>query len=152
RRQRGVARDGRNREPDQCKHERRWPGEREQDAEISGDALAALEAEPNRKQVPQESAEPSAERKLAAPPVARHEHRRRALEHVAEKRGGGEPLVSCAQHVGGAEIAGDDRAKTLRAGEPRQERTKRNRAAQIAERQGGGAGEQEGRVERWEHA
>ena len=51
-----------------------------------------------------------------------------ALEHVAEQRRCGEPLVAGAQHVGRADIAGADRADVAGAGEPRQNQAERNRA------------------------
>ena len=86
---------------------------------IGGDALAALEAEPDREEVAEEGAEPGDERGVASPPNAsRDQHRGGALEHVAEQRRGGEALAAGAQHIGRADIAGADRADVAEAGEP----------------------------------
>ena len=59
-----------------------------------------------------------------------------ALEHVAEKRGGGERLAAGAQHIGGADIAGADRAQIGPAGRARQHDAEGDRAEQVAEREG----------------
>ena len=55
------------------------------------------------------------------------------LSMSPSKRRRGELLVAGAQHIGGADIAGADRAQVLRAGEPRQDDAERDGAAQIAE-------------------
>src|SRR5205823_4795964 len=58
-----------------------------------------------------------------------------AFERIADERGGGEPLVSGAQHVGGADAAGADRAKVLRAGEAGEDQPERDGAAEISDRE-----------------
>ena len=103
---------------------------------IGRDALAALEPEPDRKQVAEEGAERRRRAPASWPDHQRHEqHRDGALEHVGEQRRGGEALAAGAQHIGGADIAGADRADVLRAGEPREDEAERDRAEQIAERE-----------------
>ena len=77
---------------------------------------------------------------------------RGALEHVTEERRRGEPLAAGAQHIGGADIAGADAADVGRAGQPRDDEAKRNRAEQVAERERGGIiGQGEGPADRMQH-
>src|ERR1700755_1713189 len=59
-----------------------------------------------------------------------------AFEHVAKESRGCEFLIAGAQNVGGADIAGTDRAQVLRAREPRQDDAKWNGATQIAKAEG----------------
>ena len=69
--------------------------------------------------------------------MARQQHRRRALGAIAEQGGRRRPFLAGAQHIGGADIAGADLAHIARARDPGEEQAERNRAQQIAERQGG---------------
>ena len=66
--ERGIAREIGDREPDRAEDQRRRPGEAEQHADIGGDALAALEAEPDRKEMAEKGAQPRGERREAAEP------------------------------------------------------------------------------------
>ena len=81
---------------------------------------------------------------IAAKNMRGDQNRRGALEHVAEQGRGGKALAAGAQNIGGADIAGADRAQIRRAGEPRQQNAERNRAAQIAEDEGRGVFDQHG--------
>src|SRR5262249_58144525 len=62
--ERGVAGERGHREPDEAEGDRCRPRQRQQEADIGGDALAALEAEPNREQVAEEGAGRGWEREL----------------------------------------------------------------------------------------
>ena len=87
RRQRRVAAERRHGEPDDAKDDCRGPGEPKQDADIGRHAFAALEFQPDRKEVPQERPEPL--RRMATSRLKssqRHKDRDRAFEHVAEER------------------------------------------------------------------
>ncbi len=58
------------------------------------------------------------------------------------------PLASGAQHVGGADVAGADRAQIAGAGEPGQDLCRRDRTEQVAHHEGD-TGEQVGRCQHW---
>src|ERR1700719_2552640 len=86
----------------------------------------------------EKGAQRSNDRGVAIKNMRDDQYRRGALEHVAEQGRDGEALAAGAQNIGGADIAGADRAQIRRAGEPRQQNAERNRAAQIAEHQNRG--------------
>src|SRR5689334_12901965 len=136
-RERGVAGERRDREPHEAEDEGALPGEPDQDTDIGRHALAALELEPDRKQVAEEGTEPREHGEiLSAEPIG-HQHRGGALERVEDQRRSGESFAAGAQHIGGADVAGSDRADIPGAGEPREDEPERNRAEQIAETEGG---------------
>jgi hypothetical protein len=108
----------------------------EQHAEIGGDALAALEAEPHGEEMAEEGAEAGDDGEVR-PPSAGDEHRGGALQRVEQQGEGGEPLVAGAQHVGGADVAGADLAHVAEAGGARDQQAERDGAEQVAEGQGG---------------
>src|SRR5262249_19600777 len=156
--ERGVAGERRDREPDQAEGDRRRPRQPQQQTDIGGDALAALETEPNREEVAEKGAGCGRQCELvgeiaifAAVVGIDEQHGERALERIADKRRRGEPLVAGAQHVGRAGIAGADGADVGGAGEARQDQPERDRAAEIAEGQRRGVGRQQRRIEPWRH-
>ncbi len=151
---RRVARERCDREPDQAERDRRRPGERDQDADIGRHALATLEAEPDWKEMAEECAERRGDRELVAEisilgaiVSVDEQHGDGAFERVSDERRGREPFVSGAQHVGRANITGADRADVLCARELREDETERDRAAEIAEREGDGISGQQRRVD-----
>ena len=108
----------------------------DQQADIDGDAFAAFEFEPDRKQMAEKSAEAGDERGIGSGEMRREQNRGGALERVAQQGRGGQTLAAGAQHIGGADIAGADGADVGRAGGARQDQPERNRAEQIADREG----------------
>src|SRR5262245_65419116 len=88
---------------------------------------------------------------FAAVVVIDQQYRERALERIADERRRREPLAAGAQHVGRADIAGADGADVGGAGEPRQDQSERDRAAEIAEAERRGVGRQQRRIEPWRH-
>src|SRR6266545_3399344 len=60
--ERGIAGERGGREPDQAEQQPHRPSEPEQHANIGGNALAALELEPDRKEMPDEGAEAGGKR------------------------------------------------------------------------------------------
>src|SRR6478609_7328978 len=133
RRKRRVARGRRRRHPHHAEHDRGRPEQPDQYTDIDRDAFAALELQPHRKQVAEKRAERSQHRRVGAAEIARDDHRDRALQHVADQRRRGEALAPGAQHIGGADIAGADRAQVLRSRQLGEDQPERNRAEQIAE-------------------
>src|SRR5262249_10268161 len=109
----------------------------EQNADIGGNALAALELEPHWKEVADEGAEAGGERKAHIVGARECEHGNCTLERIAEQRRGRKPLAPGAQHVGGADIAGADVAQVLGTGRRGEDEAERNGAEQIAECEGG---------------
>ena len=136
RRARRVAGPPRHHQPDQAEGDRARPEQAEQHADIGRDALAALEAEPDRKQVAEKRAECGDHRGRRSAEVAGDDNGHGAFQHVAEQRRGGQALAAGAQHVGRADIAGADRAQILRAGDLRQDHAERDRAEQVADDKG----------------
>src|SRR5579859_5905929 len=136
RRQRGVAEREGEREPDRAEQDRRRPDQTDQDADIDGNALAALEFEPDREDVAEESPEACQHRRVRSAEIAGNDHGDRALERVEHQRRGGEPLAPRAQHVGRADIAGTDRAQVSRPGKPGEDEPERDRAKEITDDQG----------------
>ena len=134
-RQRRIAGDGRDHGPDRCVDQDRDPGKSEQHTDEGRHALAALEAEPDRKQVAEESAEARDQSGLGSEHMARDQDRRGALQHVAKQGRGGQPLASGAQHIGRTDIAGADGADVRTAEQLGQQQAERDRSEQIAERQ-----------------
>jgi hypothetical protein len=127
----GHCRNGepQNREGDECS-----PGTKaEQEPDEGRHAFAALKAEPDRKQMAEKGAERGDDRSVAAEESVCDGDRGGALEHVTEKRRRGKAFSAGAQDVGGADIARADGAHIRRAGEPSDQHTERNGAAQIAE-------------------
>ncbi len=117
----------------------------EQDTEESCDALAALEAEPDREDMADEGADAGGERRDRSEPGG-EQHGDRALQSVEEEGRGRELPVAGAQDVGRADIAGADGADVTEAGAARQHQAEGDRTQQIAE--GEGADEHErGRFE-----
>src|ERR1700719_3476728 len=92
----------------------------------------------------EKGAQRSNDRGVAIKNMRDDQYRRGALEHVAEQSRDGEALAAGAQNIGGADIAGADRAQIRRASKPREQNAERNRAAQIAEDEGGGEFDQHG--------
>src|SRR5262249_46052027 len=62
--ERGVTGERGDREPDEAEGDRRRPRQRQQEADIGGDALAALETEPNREEMAEEGAGRGRQREL----------------------------------------------------------------------------------------
>ena len=114
RRERGIARGEGGGDPEHAKHDRRRPEQPDQHADIDGDALAAFEFQPDREQVAEKGAERRQHRGVGTAEIAGDDHRDRALQRVADQRRRGEALAAGAQHIGGADIAGADRAQILR--------------------------------------
>src|SRR5262245_45516887 len=91
-------------------------------------------------------------RKVRPVETVRDEYRDRALEHVAQQRGGGETLAAGTQHVGGADVAGADGTDVLGAGKPRQYESEWDRTDQVTERQRRGVvGQGQPPVDRTKH-
>ena len=67
------------------------------------------------------------------PPQAGDQHGGRALQHVEQEGGGGEPLVAGAQHVGGADVAGADLAHVAQPGGAGEQQAEGDRAENVAE-------------------
>ncbi len=133
-RQRRVAGREGGCEPDDAEPDRRRPEQAEQHADIGGDALAALELQPDRKQVSEEGAERGDHGGLrAAQRQARDGDGDGALQHVADQGCGGEALAAGAQHIGRADIAGADGADVAGARDFRQDQAERDRAEQVAD-------------------
>src|SRR6185312_3937978 len=105
---------------------------REQDADIRGDALAAFEVEPDRKDVAEKSAEPGDQSRAIVNEIAREQNRGRAFQKIAEESRGGEFLAPGAQHVGCADIAGADRPHIAVTRERGEDQAEWNRAEHIA--------------------
>ena len=135
RRQRGIARERRRRRARRPR--RRAPPARtaDQHAEIGRDALAALEAEPDRKIWPRKAPSPAIMPRSAPNCSPATSAAGRALQRVEQQGGGRQPLVAGAQHVGRADIARADLAHVAQPGHARQQQAERDRAEQIAEDQ-----------------
>ena len=134
-RKRRIAGCGGNRQPDHAKCQCRWPVEADEHTDVGRDAFAALELQPHREEVTDKSPEAGRKRRVDAK-MFRHEYGDGALEHVAEERGSCEPSATRAQHIGGPDIAGADRADIGGAGSARQQKPEWNGSEQIAEREG----------------
>ncbi len=106
-----------------------------QHAEIGCDAFAALEVEPDRKEVAEKSAEPRRHRRQRTGIPGGDKHGGGALQHIEQKGGGGKALVAGAQHIGRADIAGADGAHIAEAGGPSEQQSERDRSQQITESQ-----------------
>src|SRR5690606_23702484 len=98
-------------------------------------ALAALETQPDREDVPQKGAETRGKGGAGPPEILGKKNSGRALQHVAEKRRGGEALVPGAQHIGRADIARPDAADVRGPGASGDDQPERNRTEKIAERE-----------------
>ncbi len=81
----------------------------------------------------EKGADRGCDRKVSPQKMLGDQHRRGALEYVADKGRGSQPLAAGAQNVGGADIAGANGTKVGAAAELRQQDAERDRAAQIAE-------------------
>ena len=93
--------------------DRNRPCQRQQEADIGGDALAALEAEPDREEVTEEGAERGRDREvvgevaiLGSIVIIDGEHGEGALERIAHERRRRKSLAAGAQDIGCADIAG----------------------------------------------
>jgi hypothetical protein len=84
------------------------PGDREQHAQRGGDALAALEAEPDRERWPSTSEQAATEAASGPTGAIGDQDRDRALAAVEDQRRRGQALAAGAQHVGRADIARAD--------------------------------------------
>src|SRR5215217_9020819 len=107
--ERGILGGESDPEPDQAEDQRRQGLEADQDADEGGDALAALELEPDREEVAEEGAEGRHRREFRSP-LGGDQHRDRALERIGKQGCRRQAFPPCPQDVGGADIAGPDLA------------------------------------------
>src|SRR5262249_48975464 len=148
----------RARGPDQHKWEGDGPGQRQKGADIRGDAFAASEAEPHRKEMTDESPGRGGQRKLVGEitvlasviPIDKQDGEG-AFERIADQRRRGQAFAAGAQHVGGADIAGAEGANVLRAGEPRQDQPEGDGTAEVAGQGRRRTSRQQRRIEPWRH-
>src|SRR3984893_17331667 len=119
-RERGAAKEKRRHQPEESEDDKNGPGEGKCDTEIGRDTLAAFEAQPDRKDVAEKSAETGRECGVGPKEIIREQHREGAFQEIAEQCRGGDPLIAGAKHIGGADIARTDRAAIAATGEPRQ--------------------------------
>ncbi len=132
-------------QPDQRVGQPDRPGEREAHPGIGGDALAALEAQPDRKAVSQNRAQ---RRGRNGPPGGlRHclglikefpgeQHRAKTLGEIEQQHRRRQPLAAGAQDIGRADIAAADLADVALARQSRENQPERNRAQPVAEQRG----------------
>ena len=106
--------------------------ERDDDAHERGDALAALELQPDRVAMADERTG-GREQGVTGEQVCDQQDGDRALGHVEQQGRGGEAFPTGAQDVGRADVARADRAQIARTAEPRENDAERDRAEQIAE-------------------
>ena len=102
----------------------------------SGHALAALEAEKHREQMPQKSGQPDGGQCAVAQAVGsalplHQRHRQPALDGVQQQRGNGGKLVARAQHVGSARVFAAVAARIVQAHEAADDHRERERADQV---------------------
>src|SRR5689334_19904617 len=90
--------------------------EPEQDPDIGGDTLAALEAKPDGKKMTGKGGKTGDETGCLAAQRLHDEDRDRSLHRIGEKGQGRELLVAGAQYIGGADIAGADGPDIAMAG------------------------------------
>src|SRR6185312_14231591 len=97
-RKRGVTKDRGDDAPQTAIGEGRAPVGGEQDADIGRNALAALEVEPDWKDVAEKSTEPGDQSRAVVNEITREQDGGSAFQKIAKQRRGGEFLVSGAQH------------------------------------------------------
>jgi hypothetical protein len=132
RRQRGITEQESHHQPDDGEDQRHLPGQADQHAEIGGDALAALEPEPDREEMTEKGAEAGPDRQVRRK-MACYQHGGRALQRIEQQCRGGKALVAGAQNIGGADVAGADLAHIAKSGSAGEQKPERNRAQEIAE-------------------
>ena len=102
--------------------------------------LAAVKTQPDGKEMAEKGADGCRRhRRLARGrrhEIGDDEDRDGRLQGIGDEGRGGQILAPRAQHVRRADVAGADRAQVRRTGRARQQQPERNRAAEIAERQG----------------
>src|SRR5438309_1417986 len=136
---RRITGEAEHAEPCQCISERHRPAEAvrqaeaHDDAEIGRDPLAALETEPDGREVADQGGDGGELHGDREQPGGHH-HGGAPLRHVEQQSGGGEALAAGPQHVGGADIARADGAQIAGARRLGQQQAERDRAQAIAER------------------
>ncbi len=140
RRQRRVAGQRRDAEPDGAEEQGCRPKDASQHADVGRDALAALEVEPDGKEMAQEGAQSGEKSRVdgeagvrPADPMC-HEHGDGALHRIEQKRQSREALVSGPQNVGGADVSRADLAHVAQSGGPGEQIAEGDRSQEIAER------------------
>ena len=130
---RGVTGEISNREPDYAKAKRCRPGGRKKAAEEGRNALSSLKIQPNRKQMAEKSAKRGKKHRIATRKMSGDQNRGGSLEQVKEQGQRSQALAARAQNICRTNIAGTDCAKVDGTDRARQDKSKRNRAAKIAE-------------------
>ena len=147
--ERGVAEGEGHREPDPGGEKAEAEGEREHRAEEGRDALAALEAEPDREEVPEEGEKAGKLRGVLAGDRAGDEDRGRALAAIEQERRGGGALVARPEHVRRADVARTDLAQVAEAHQAGEHHAEGDGAEQVSRK--GEEGEEPGRGRELRH-
>ncbi len=143
RRERRETQDARDKEPRRASKRARAPVEGQHDAEKCRDTLAALEAQPDGKEMPKKSGKARHQGHAVARKRARQHDGERALAAVAQERGERGDFASGPEHIGGADIARALLAQIAEAPSPSRDHTERYGAEQIAAKNHDGQGRPE---------
>ena len=128
----GIAEETGDREPEPAGDEPHRPRNREQDAQGRGHALAALEEQPDRRDVAHDHAACGDHRHVGAEALG-DDHGDGALAPVEQQGERRRRLVAGAQHVGRADVAGADAAQVAELEDARHDQSHGQRADQIGD-------------------